>query len=129
MTKKQALMESAIRLFAQQGFEGTSTLQIAREAGVTEPLIYYHFEGKDDLFVKALETAFTMYFSRLDALPKNSSSEFDKIVNLLDLHFQIVDDLPDIVRLVVNTCPVKLKDVNGLCRKKYDEIRSNSAFF
>jgi len=42
------------RLFASQGFEGTTTLQIAGEGGVTEPLLYYHFKGKDELFTHFL---------------------------------------------------------------------------
>jgi len=47
LTKKQNIIQAAARLFAEQGFEGTTTLQIAHEADVTEPLIYYHFKGKD----------------------------------------------------------------------------------
>jgi AcrR family transcriptional regulator len=123
MKKIQALIDSAIRLFATQGFDGTTTLEIAKEAEVTEPLIYYHFEGKDDLFVHALETAFSLYLSQLDALFNDSSSEFDKIIDLIEFHFQIVDDLPYIARLVVKACPAKLRDPKGVCRKKHNEAR------
>lgn len=48
MTNIETIVQVATRLFAEQGFEGTSTKQITLEVGVTEPLIYYHFEGKDD---------------------------------------------------------------------------------
>ena len=37
---------------------GTTTLEIANKAKVTEPLIYYHFKGKDELFTHSLELAF-----------------------------------------------------------------------
>jgi AcrR family transcriptional regulator len=56
MNKKQTILKTAARLFAAQGFDGTTTLQISREAGVTEPLIYYHFNGKDDLFTRIIES-------------------------------------------------------------------------
>jgi AcrR family transcriptional regulator len=46
--KRQAIIDSATRLFGSIGFDSTTTIGIANEAGVTEPLIYYHFEGKDD---------------------------------------------------------------------------------
>ena len=69
MNKKQTILKSAARLFATQGFDGTTTQQIAREAGVTEPLIYYHFKGKDELFTSIIQTGFTEYLSRIGGLP------------------------------------------------------------
>ena len=48
--KRHAIIESATRLFGSIGFNATSTLEIADEADVTEPLIYYHFKGKHELF-------------------------------------------------------------------------------
>ena len=106
MKKRQAIIDSATRLFGSIGFDATTTLEIANEACVTEPLIYYHFKGKDELFTHSLELAFHEYFSHLDKpfvmlimqhwgkLPKNTSTEFQKIAGLIDLHFRIVDDLP-----------------------------------
>ena len=95
MKKRQAIIESATRLFGSVGYDATTTLEIAHEADVTEPLIFYHFKGKSDLFTSSLEFAFEEYCSHLDKLPKNSSTEFQKITNLIDLHFKVVDDLPD----------------------------------
>jgi AcrR family transcriptional regulator len=59
MNKRENILKTAARLFANQGFDGTTTIQIAREAGVTEPLIYYHFKGKDELFTNIIETGCT----------------------------------------------------------------------
>ncbi len=50
INKKQNILKTAAELFSSQGFDNTSTLQIAKEAKVTEPLIYYHFKGKEDIF-------------------------------------------------------------------------------
>ena len=57
MKKRQAIIDSATRLFGSIGFDATTTIKIANEAGVTEPLIYYHFKGKDDLFTRIIEAA------------------------------------------------------------------------
>jgi AcrR family transcriptional regulator len=65
LNRKQDIIQAASRLFAEQGFEGTTTLRSAREAGVTEPLISYHFKGKDEISSYILETSFKEYFSRL----------------------------------------------------------------
>jgi AcrR family transcriptional regulator len=43
-------MEAAKELFAQQGFEGTTTRQIAARARVNEAIIFRHFPSKEDLY-------------------------------------------------------------------------------
>lgn len=123
MKKRQAIIDSATRLFGSIGFDATTTLEIAEDAEVTEPLIYYHFKGKDELFSHSLDLAFKKYFARLYQLPKSTPTEFEKIANIIDLHFQIVKDLPEQMHLILTSCPAKLHDPKGVCRKKYTEAR------
>jgi AcrR family transcriptional regulator len=49
------LVEAAARVFARRGFHGASIEQIAREAGYSTGAIYWHFDGKDDLFLAVYE--------------------------------------------------------------------------
>ena len=123
LSKKQNIIQAATRLFAEQGFEGTTTLQIANEAGVTEPLIYYHFKGKDELFSHILETSFKEYFSRLEALEKDTGTQFERIEALLDFHFRFVEDMPDETYIGVSTCPAKLSDPEHICTKNVQRQR------
>ena len=44
---QQKLLDAAIEAFAENGFKGTSTRDIAKRAGVHHPLINYHFKKKD----------------------------------------------------------------------------------
>jgi len=86
--KKEALFKAAAVLFARNGFEATTTVQIARAAKATEPMIYYHFKGKDDLFTQILDRTSKEYFSRLKRLHRDTTTQFEKIANLISLHFQ-----------------------------------------
>jgi AcrR family transcriptional regulator len=117
LKKKQAIIGAASQLFALQGFEATTTIDITKKAGVTEPLIYYHFKGKDELYTRIVESTFVEYFSRLDALKKETPTQFDKIESLIELHFQLVDEMPDQTYLISSTCPAKLKDPGHVCAK------------
>lgn len=47
--KRQAILDAALALFAEQGFHGTSVPDIARKAGVAAGTIYRYFDGKDAL--------------------------------------------------------------------------------
>jgi AcrR family transcriptional regulator len=117
LNKRENIIKTTIRLFAEQGFEATTGLQITKEAGVTEPLLYYHFKGKDDLYTQILSSTFKEYFFRLEALEKNTRTEFEKIENLVGLHFQFDEELPEEIYLTVSTCPAKLKDPEHICKK------------
>jgi AcrR family transcriptional regulator len=55
---QQKLLDSAIEAFAENGFEGTSTRDIADRAGVHHPLITYHFKNKDQLWRAATNKVF-----------------------------------------------------------------------
>ena len=121
--KKYKVLEAAIPLFASQGFDATTTLQIAETAGVTEPVIYYHFRNKDGLFTYILDAAFTEYFSRLESLETNTSTQFEKIKRFISLHFQFVEDMPDETYLLASTCPAKLRDEVHVCAENIKRQR------
>ena len=53
-SRRDEILAAAIRCFASRGFEGTSTREIAREAGAKQPLLYYHFGSKADLYLAAV---------------------------------------------------------------------------
>lgn len=53
--RRRQLLEVAARLFADLGYHGTTTAQLASEAGITEPILYRHFDNKLDLFVTLVQ--------------------------------------------------------------------------
>jgi AcrR family transcriptional regulator len=53
--RRRHLIETAIRLFTEGSYRGTTTAEIARAAGVSEPILYRHFASKRDLYLASLE--------------------------------------------------------------------------
>lgn len=60
---RRLLLESARALFAERGYAGTSTREIARAASVTEPMIFRHFGSKAKLFEEAVLAPFNTFVS------------------------------------------------------------------
>lgn len=60
--KKQHILNAAINVFIENGFEKTSMRDIASAAGLTTGAIYHHFKNKDELFYYAVKEA--MYFAQ-----------------------------------------------------------------
>jgi AcrR family transcriptional regulator len=48
--RREDILQASLQLFADKGFHGTSMRDIAREADITEGLIYHYFASKRDLF-------------------------------------------------------------------------------
>jgi len=62
---KQAIITAALREFADKGFGGASTREIAQQANVNHRLISHHFGGKDNLWQATAEYVFGAYAKRL----------------------------------------------------------------
>jgi AcrR family transcriptional regulator len=83
MTKGQRtrsrLIETAYQLFSEQGYHGTSTRQIAQNAGLALGGIYNHFDSKEDIFFAALE-AHHPYHEMLPVLQKAQGETVEAFV-------------------------------------------------
>src|SRR5579884_4036725 len=53
--RRKQILNVAMRLFARQGFQGTTTRQIAEAACVNEAIIFRHFPTKEDLYWAVIE--------------------------------------------------------------------------
>ncbi|MEV7605527.1 TetR family transcriptional regulator [Paenarthrobacter sp. NPDC089322] len=52
---RETILAAARKLFAEQGFDGTSLRQVAREASVDPAMVHHFFKGKDELFACSVE--------------------------------------------------------------------------
>ena len=55
--RRQAIVRAALRVFTSTSYAGATTAEIAREAGVSEPMLYRHFASKRDLWLACLDAA------------------------------------------------------------------------
>jgi AcrR family transcriptional regulator len=53
--RRQAVLEAACQVFSKSSYRGATTAEIAREAGITEPILYRHFGSKRDLYLACLD--------------------------------------------------------------------------
>ncbi|HEV2373727.1 MAG TPA: TetR/AcrR family transcriptional regulator [Streptosporangiaceae bacterium] len=53
--RREQLLDIGRRLFAERGFEGTSIEEVAAQAGVSKPVVYEHFGGKEGLYAVVVD--------------------------------------------------------------------------
>ena len=54
--RREQLLEVGRKLFAEKGFEGASVEEIAAKAGVSKPVVYEHFGGKEGLYAVVVDS-------------------------------------------------------------------------
>lgn len=70
--RRQQIVETALRLFAEHGFDGTSTRKIAQAADISEGLIFHYFPTKNDLLNAIFETPHS-FFGELQTILSDGS--------------------------------------------------------
>ena len=94
---KERILEAALVEFGTHGFDGASTRAIAERAGVHQPQINYHFDGKDELWRAAVDHL----FARLDEamVPVTGPEE------LVRAFVAFAADHPELNRIMVQEAP------------------------
>jgi AcrR family transcriptional regulator len=64
--RREALVDAALRVFSEGSYAGATTAQIAREAGVSEPILYRHFASKRELYFACLDEAWRRIRVRIE---------------------------------------------------------------
>jgi TetR/AcrR family transcriptional regulator len=108
---RERILAAAESLFAIRGFEGVSTTQIAKVAGITQPLIHYHFKNKEALWKATISRLFgrlTEEFSQdIQSLQQGDSRRY--MIEMIRCYVSLVARYPQygqfILREGVQTSP------------------------
>jgi len=98
---EKKLLSSALRLFSQKGYEGTSIREIIEGAGVTRPVLYYYFQNKEDLFRRLVETKFGELTKAMEEIKQSYSDTIGRLKSIIRRTFEMAEDDPEAVRLIL----------------------------
>jgi len=80
---KEAIRNAASELFAEKGFAATSTREICARAGITKPVLYYHFGNKEQLYEELVLDTFNEYQKELRRATRHGGTLREKLVEVL----------------------------------------------
>lgn len=100
--RRDKIVQAAGRLFAYQGYHGTSTRQIAHLANVSENTLFRHFDHKEDLFWSTLRAHSASLDFRRDLLEGIANCEPPEMVlpKILELFSDAASYRPELLRLI-----------------------------
>jgi AcrR family transcriptional regulator len=93
------ILDVAERLFAERGLAGTAVRDIAREAGLTAPSLYNHFDGKQALYEAVLARGVQPLFGLIDGLGQADPKD-DNSIDVIDAIMDHLASHPNIAKLI-----------------------------
>ncbi len=115
--KRDTILKTAARLFAERGFNNTSTSLLAREAGVAEGTIFRHFKAKDDIFLTLVTCVKKQLIKDLEnylemRIPESS---MEKVISIIKSFYVFVK------KNNMEFCLI-FRDAPARCGEKHDEV-------
>ena len=96
---RQHILDASLRLFSRQGYPNTTVREIAREAGITDAAIYYHFATKGDLLHELVNS--NLRRGRSDAEWAPGASIREVVQAVVHHAARVIDENHDLLRVVL----------------------------
>jgi AcrR family transcriptional regulator len=100
IARREQILACALEVFARSGFHGTSMNDVAEAAGVTKPVLYQHFDSKQELFTALLDEVGHRMHSAITAATSVESDGRSQTVAGFRAYFRWVADDHDGFRLL-----------------------------
>lgn len=92
---RERLARTALRLFAQRGYNGVSNREIVEACGLTKGAIYWYFESKEHLFRTVVAEALTSWERRVAAAIAQAQTWEEKLASIFRLFVAVLGDPDD----------------------------------
>ncbi len=115
----EKILEAAVRIFAQEGFQGARMHRIAESAGVNQALLHYYFQSKENLYEEALFRVFSTLIRRLAGQLETASDPEEAFRNTIHTYIDLLQEDPTLPRLFVS----EAMKGGDLLKAVFDRIR------
>lgn len=102
LTTEEKIRQAATKVFLEKGFDGTTTRDIAAEAGINLALLNYYFRSKQKLFDSVFEEMIQLFFEGIGTVLSQPIPLKEKITALIDYDMRMLRQTPDLVFFVLN---------------------------
>lgn len=104
--RREQLLDVARRLLAERGFEATSVEEIAHRAGVSKPVVYEHFGGKDGIYAVVVDREMRRLLDRIDAALSVGDHPHQLVGQAALAFLDYIEEYSDGFRILVRDSPV-----------------------
>lgn len=99
--RRRAILDSAIRTFAEHGFHASRTRDIAAGAGVAEGTIYLYFESKDDLLLTAFRERVHEFVQSVRSVLVSPLPFPERLRQFIEMQFRGIEENPALATVLL----------------------------
>ena len=99
--RKKLILNAAMKVFVEKGFKGSTTLEIAKAADISEVTLFRYFKSKQEIFLQGIEP---ILFSTLEGSvnSEDEQSSETKLENILYERISLISENYQIVKLILS---------------------------
>lgn len=99
---KRRIFETAVKLFAEKGYENTGIDEITAVAGYAKGALYYHFDTKEDIFDLLLDEGRKLLLNSIEIKIKKCDNAVDKLKAILIVEIKSIIKYESIITIIIN---------------------------
>ncbi len=104
-SKRDIILDAAVRVFAEKGYYSSRTLDISTEAGVAYGSLYHYFSSKDEILLSIFRERWHVLLDRMKQINQTITEPGDKILAIIDFIFRSYQHNPDMMKVLIMDVP------------------------
>ncbi len=125
--RRAQLLSVARKMFGRHGYHSVTMDSVAREAGVTKPILYDHFPSKRDLYLGLVTSDLEALKDRLHTALQASRGNRERIRKSFQAYFDFVDEHAEGFRLLMQEAIGSERELRERIRAVQDQIQAEVA--
>ncbi|MGZ0217615.1 MAG: TetR family transcriptional regulator [Acidimicrobiales bacterium] len=127
--RRVQLLDVAMTVFSEHGYHGASMNDVAKQAGVTKPVLYQHFPSKQDLYLELVDDVSHRLGTAVTEAAGSSSNPHESAVQGFTAYFGFVQSNERAFRLLFGRGAPREQELSGGTRMVEDHMRATIQSF
>lgn len=131
---RRKIIETATELFAERGYFGVSMQTLATALKVSKAALYYHFPGKERLFLVVVEQVFASLWAKIREAARLSHNPAEALIRVLETYLSFTLERPEAVLLrppaagsLEREVPRTIANINRQLKNFFEELFREAA--
>lgn len=124
MSKRNAILASATRLFSRNGFQGTAMAELSTITGAATGTIFHHFKNKEDLFLQVLNDVKESILDQFDQHRQTCRDRkgLARVEGVIAFYLQLAGIMEDQFLILHRHYPYQMAETSPVCRSYLESI-------
>ena len=124
MSKRNAILSAATRLFSRNGFQGTAMAELSTVTGAATGTIFHHFKNKEDLFLQVLqdvkESILDQFRQHQERRPNQTGMAM--VTDAVSFYLHLAGTMEDQFLILHRHFPYQMAETSPVCRSHLEAI-------